>query len=514
MPRRRRRGGGGGHPDRRSRRSSIGAASPRLFSRPACRSPIPSRTGRCSAPQAAGIEIIGDIELFCRERRAARAGGAFVAITGTNGKSTTTALIGHSSSRPAATCSSAAISARASCRSTRRGRAASMSSSARPSRSTLRRASTRRRHPPQHHAGPSRPPRHHGELRRRSRSGSSPQATTRAHRRRRRMVPSDRRPAGAGAAAGLRVSARRPLADGVYARDGAHLLGDQRALGRDRSLAGSARSAALTMRRMPPRPSRRREARPRRRRRSPRGCESFPGLPHRMEEVGRRGRVLFVNDSKATNADAAAKALATFDRSTGSPAAAQKGGIASLAEFFPSIAQGLSDRRGGGGFRGDAWRDRAASRCPARLRSRGSGGGRAMRRRREAEEAVVLLSPACASFDQFQNFEGAAMPSARSSVQLDGIHSREEASMMVEPRRPQPSSPSGGGPSTSCCCAALLALMLGGRPVACRRARRSPSASAMTASISSAPHRLPRAGAGGVDRDLVPHRRGRRGGRR
>ena len=41
--------------------------------------------------------------------------------------------------------------------------------------------------------------------------------------------------------------------------------------------------------------------------------ESFPGLAHRMEVVGRRGRVLFVNDSKATNADAAAKALATFE---------------------------------------------------------------------------------------------------------------------------------------------------------------------------------------------------------
>ncbi|HJY19499.1 MAG TPA: UDP-N-acetylmuramoyl-L-alanine--D-glutamate ligase, partial [Xanthobacteraceae bacterium] len=45
--------------------------------------------------QKAGVEVIGDIELFCRERRARAPGAPFVAITGTNGKSTTTALIAH-----------------------------------------------------------------------------------------------------------------------------------------------------------------------------------------------------------------------------------------------------------------------------------------------------------------------------------------------------------------------------------------------------------------------------------
>ena len=42
------------------------------------------------------------------------------------------------------------------------------------------------------------------------------------------------------------------------------------------------------------------------------GLRSFPGLAHRMEQVGRKGRVLFVNDSKATNADSSAQALACF----------------------------------------------------------------------------------------------------------------------------------------------------------------------------------------------------------
>ena len=72
----------------------------------------------------AGVEVIGDIELFCRERRKLAPNAPFVAITGTNGKSTTTALIAHLLRPPATTPSSAAISAPRSCRSSRRARAA------------------------------------------------------------------------------------------------------------------------------------------------------------------------------------------------------------------------------------------------------------------------------------------------------------------------------------------------------------------------------------------------------
>src|SRR2546430_12296060 len=69
-----------------------------------------------------------------------------------------------------------------------------------------------------------------------------------------------------------------------------------------------------------------------------RGLASFPGLAHRMEEVGRRGRVLFVNDSKATNADSAAQALACFSHIFWiAGGRAKTGGIASLARFFPRI---------------------------------------------------------------------------------------------------------------------------------------------------------------------------------
>ena len=79
------------------------------------------------------------------------------------------------------------------------------------------------------------------------------------------------------------------------------------------------------------------------------GLRSFPGLAHRMEEVGRRGAVLFVNDSKATNADSAAQALACFSDifwiAGGKP---KTGGIESLRDILSAHPQGVSDRRGGG----------------------------------------------------------------------------------------------------------------------------------------------------------------------
>ena len=68
----------------------------------------------------AAVEVIGDIELFCRERRRVAPNSPFVAITGTNGKSTTTALIAHLLVAGQRRRSSAAISAPPSSRSIRR----------------------------------------------------------------------------------------------------------------------------------------------------------------------------------------------------------------------------------------------------------------------------------------------------------------------------------------------------------------------------------------------------------
>jgi UDP-N-acetylmuramoylalanine--D-glutamate ligase len=123
-----------------------------------------------------------------------------------------------------------------------------------------------------------------------------------------------------------------------------------------------------------------------------------------MEEVGRRGRVLFVNDSKATNADSAAKALGSFDDiywiAGGKP---KEGGIDSLAEFFPRIRKAY--------LIGEAAREFAATlegKVPYEISETLDAAVPAAARDAEASgiaDAVVLLSPACASFDQFRNFE-------------------------------------------------------------------------------------------------------------
>ncbi len=134
------------------------------------------------------------------------------------------------------------------------------------------------------------------------------------------------------------------------------------------------------------------------------GLISFPGLAHRMQQVGRKGKVLFVNDSKATNADSAAKALGSFPDifwiAGGKP---KTGGIESLAEFFPRIRKAY--------LIGEAAQEFAKTldgKVPYEISAVLSAALEAAARDAEASDAkepVVLLSPACASFDQYPNFE-------------------------------------------------------------------------------------------------------------
>lgn len=134
------------------------------------------------------------------------------------------------------------------------------------------------------------------------------------------------------------------------------------------------------------------------------GLVSFPGLAHRMQEVGRKGKVLFVNDSKATNADSAAKALASFHNifwiAGGKP---KTGGITSLAEFFPLIRKAY--------LIGEAEKEFAQTldgKVPYEISNVLPAAISSAARDAEAsglKEPVVLLSPACASFDQYPNFE-------------------------------------------------------------------------------------------------------------
>jgi len=132
--------------------------------------------------------------------------------------------------------------------------------------------------------------------------------------------------------------------------------------------------------------------------------ESFPGLAHRMEVIGRRGPALFVNDSKATNADAAAKALATFDPIYWiAGGQAKEGGIITLKDYFPRIAKAYLI-----GTAADEFSQVLARKVPhviagdleTAVRMAASDAASDGR-----PEPTVLLSPACASFDQFADFE-------------------------------------------------------------------------------------------------------------
>lgn len=140
---------------------------------------------------------------------------------------------------------------------------------------------------------------------------------------------------------------------------------------------------------------------------------SFPGLSHRMEVVARSGRILFVNNSKATNADAAARALASYDRIYWiAGGKAKAGGITALADFFPRIAKAF--------LIGEAAPEFAKT-LEGRVPFKISGtlpqavmDAAAEATEDDAGEIAVLLSPACASFDQYGNFElrGAAFVDA------------------------------------------------------------------------------------------------------
>jgi UDP-N-acetylmuramoylalanine--D-glutamate ligase len=134
------------------------------------------------------------------------------------------------------------------------------------------------------------------------------------------------------------------------------------------------------------------------------GLRSFPGLAHRMEQVGRRGNVLFVNDSKGTNADATAHALSSFSDifwiAGGKPKA---GGITGLTGYFPRIRKAYLIGEAAQEFSGTL-----GTQVPHEISQTLDVAVEQAARDAEASgitDAVVLLSPACASFDQYRNFE-------------------------------------------------------------------------------------------------------------
>jgi len=134
-----------------------------------------------------------------------------------------------------------------------------------------------------------------------------------------------------------------------------------------------------------------------------RGLMSFPGLAHRMEDAGRIGRVRFVNDSKATNADAARQAMSAIPRfywiAGGVPKA---GGIDSLSDLFARVEKAYLIGEAAPDFARTLEGRAPYTRCDGLVAAAAAAFHDAAA---SGQDAVVLLSPACASFDQFPDFE-------------------------------------------------------------------------------------------------------------
>jgi len=155
------------------------------------------------------------------------------------------------------------------------------------------------------------------------------------------------------------------------------------------------------------------------------GMRSFPGLAHRMEELGRQGRTLFVNDSKATNADSAEKALSSFAGDIywilgGKP---KEGGIAGLEPFFGRVAKAYLIGEATEAFAATLDGKVSFERC-------GTLDVAVIAAARDANESsasepVVLLSPACASFDQYRNFEVRGDAFRKEVAALPGVALKE-----------------------------------------------------------------------------------------
>lgn len=354
--------------------------------------------------KAAGVEVIGDIELFVRERRAHAPDCPFIAITGTNGKSTTTALIAHiltSSGRDTqlgGNIGTAILSLEppkaerfyvVECSSYQIDLAPTLN----PTAGILLNLTP-------DHLDRHGTMQHYADVKERLVAGSDTAVigVDDSH----STLIADRI-ARAGVRV-LRISKRSVVDDGLYA-DGSRIIKAEAGassllvdLDGIQTLRGShnAQNAAAAIAACLAVGVSEDEVRA--------GLKSFPGLKHRMQPVGRLGNVTFVNDSKATNADAAAPALSSYERiywiAGGLPKA---GGISSLSPLFSHIARAYLIGEAAAEFAatlGEAvpyeisgTLDRAVAHAAADALKDGNDGN------------VVMLSPACASFDQYKNFE-------------------------------------------------------------------------------------------------------------
>lgn len=351
----------------------------------------------------ADVEIIGDIELFCRERAKIAPGAPFVAITGTNGKSTTTALIAHLLKSA--------------------GRDVQMGGNIGTAVLALEPPAEGRIHVIevssfQIDLAPSLHP-SIGVMMNLTPDHIDRHGTVEAYAaiKQRLVAAADLAVIGidddfsaamaaARDAAGkpsIRVSVRTVLDNGLHADgakiifahnrnriEAANLSGISSLRGRHNAQNAAAAIAVATSLGVSGDVLRS-------------GLASFGGLHHRMEEIGRVGSVLFINDSKATNADSTEKALTSFDRNIywilGGKA--KEGGIEMLKPYFSRIAKAYLIGEASDAFAatfGEDVRHVTARTLDVAVQMALDDAGR-------SSEGIVLLSPACASYDQYNNYE-------------------------------------------------------------------------------------------------------------
>lgn len=360
------------------------------------------------AARSAGVEIIGDIELFCRERATRMPAAPFVAITGTNGKSTTTALTAHvlrSAGREVAMGGNIGTAILAlPPPAVERVHVIEMSSfqieltpSLAPSVGVLLNIT------PDHLD-------RHGTMQ----NYAGLKARLVAHAARPIVGDDDdycqdigerlrlaqrvwvdvisarsREPLG-WYASGTELIARAPWTGplGTFAD-----LADAGAL-RGRHNIQNALAASATAMILGVAPQQVAAA-----------LATFPGLAHRLEQIGHVGRALFVNDSKATNADSTVNALAAFAGGIHwiLGGRAKEGGISTLKPYFPRVAKAYLIGEAADGFAATLEGAVAWERCGTLDAAVAAAARDAAAS--DAAEPVVLLSPACASYDQFRNFE-------------------------------------------------------------------------------------------------------------
>lgn len=374
--------------------------------------------------RAAGIEVIGDVELFFRERAKADAKSKVVVITGTNGKSTTTALTAHLLS---AAGKRVALGGNI-------GKAVLDLEPFAPDLTYVLELSSF-----QIDLTPSLAPdaaallnitpdhldRHgtlqnYAAIKARVFAQLGPDATA--------VIGVDDEPCRAiaeslhGPFAVKRIAVGHAVQNGVWAHDGVivEMEGGKEAGRADLEGIGSLRgahnwqnaAAAYALARSQGVAAEALQS----------GLKSFAGLAHRMEQVARVGDVLFVNDSKATNADAAGKALGSFDQIYWIVGGrAKEGGLAGLEAFYPKIVRAYLIGEAAEDFArqlGEAVPHVICETLEAAVAQAAADAGQT-----QSGEPVVLLSPACASYDQFDNFAKRGDAFRELVMRLDGATS-------------------------------------------------------------------------------------------